>query len=108
MYVFDAICNAFNQKPEPCQKYVVRPTNLEKEGIPWYDIVLIILLIILLNVILYYFIRRAILKRLNKNEKIIAYIIQPNLNKKEENYLIDLNGEKIPQMKDGDLNSLII
>ena len=43
MYVFDTICNAFNPKPEPCQKYVVRPTNLEKEGIPWYDIILIIL-----------------------------------------------------------------
>ena len=46
------------------------------------------------------------IKRLNKNEKIIAYIIQPNLNKKEENYLIDLNGEKIPQMKDGDFSYL--
>ena len=65
MYVFDTICNAFNPKPEPCQKYVVRPTNLEKEGIPWYDIILIILLIILINILLYYFIRRAILKRLN-------------------------------------------
>ena len=65
MYVFDAICQAFSPKPEPCEKYIVRPTQNEKEGIPWYDIVLIILLIILLNVVFYYLVRRCILKRLN-------------------------------------------
>ena len=65
MYVFNAICQAFNPKPEPCKKYIIRPTQVEKEGIPWYDIVLIILLIILINVVLYYLIRRSVLRRLN-------------------------------------------
>ena len=41
-----------------------------------------------------------------KNNKIIAYIIQPESNKKYTNYLIDLNGEKIPKMPDGDFNYL--
>ena len=41
-----------------------------------------------------------------KNNKIIAYIIQPKSNKKDTNYLIDLNGKKIPKMPDGDYNYL--
>ncbi len=65
MHVFDAICQAFNPKPQPCKNYVIRPTNLDKEGIPWYDIVLIILVIILLNVVCYYFIRRNVLRQLD-------------------------------------------
>ena len=44
-----------------------------------------------------------------KNNKIIAYIIQPDHNKKDKkdiNYLIDLNGKIIPKMPDGDFNYL--
>ena len=65
MYVFDAICHAFNPMPQPCKNYVIRPTVLDKEGIPWYDIVLIILVVILLNVVCYYFIRRNVLRQLS-------------------------------------------
>ena len=65
MYVFDAICHAFNPMPQPCKNYVIRPTDLDKEGIPWYDIVLIILVVILLNVVCYYFIRRNVLRQLS-------------------------------------------
>ena len=65
MYVFDAICHAFNPMPQPCKNYVIRPTELDKEGIPWYDIVLIILVVILLNVVCYYFIRRNVLRQLS-------------------------------------------
>ena len=65
MYVFDAICQAFNPKPQPCKNYVLRPINTEKEGIPWYDIALLILIIVLLNVICFYFIRRGVLRQLN-------------------------------------------
>ena len=65
MYVFDAICHAFNPMPQPCKNYIIRPTDLDKEGIPWYDIVLIILIVILLNVVCYYFIRRNVLRQLS-------------------------------------------
>ena len=65
MYVFDAICQAFNPMPQPCKNYIIRPIDLDKEGIPWYDIVLIILIVILLNVVCYYFIRRNVLRQLS-------------------------------------------
>jgi hypothetical protein len=64
MHLFDAICHAFSQKPEPCKEYSIRPTNKEKEGIAWYEITLITLFIIFVNVITFYCIRRLILKRL--------------------------------------------
>ena len=66
MNLFDAICNSFSQKPEPCKKYGIRPTNLEKEGIPWYEIILIILFIIFVNLIIFYCIKRLIMLRINK------------------------------------------
>lgn len=66
MQLFDAICNSFSQKPEPCKKYGIRPTTLEKEGIPWYEIILIILFIIFVNLIIFYCIKRLIMLRINK------------------------------------------
>ena len=45
----------------------------------------------------------------NENKKIIAYIIQSdvsNKNNDDGNYLVDLNGKKIPKMPDGDFNYL--
>ena len=66
MQLFDAICNSFSQKPEPCKDYGIRPTNLEKEGIPWYEIILIILFIIFVNLIIFYCIKRLIMLRINK------------------------------------------
>ena len=65
MYLFDAICDAFSQKPQPCIEYGITPTNLEKEGIPWYGIVLIIISIIIVNSIIFLFIKRQIMKRIN-------------------------------------------
>ena len=65
MYLFDSICDAFKQKPQPCLEYSIRPTELEKEGIMWYEVILIILFIIFVNLIIFYCIRRGIAKRIN-------------------------------------------
>ena len=64
MQLFDAICHAFSQKPEPCKDYTIRPINKEKEGITWLEITVITLIIILVNVFAFYCIRRLIKKRL--------------------------------------------
>ena len=64
MHLFDAICQAFSQKPEPCKEYTIRPTKNEQQGVAWYEITLITLLIILVNVFAFYCIRRLILKRI--------------------------------------------
>jgi hypothetical protein len=64
MYLFDAICDAFSQKPKPCLEYSVRPTNLEEEGISWYQIVLIILFIIFINLILFWVVKKQIINRI--------------------------------------------
>jgi hypothetical protein len=64
MHLFDAICHAFSQKPEPCKDYSIRPINKEKEGITWLEITVITLIIILVNVFAFYCIRRLIKKRL--------------------------------------------
>jgi hypothetical protein len=64
MHLFDAICHAFSQKPEPCKDYTIRPINKEKEGITWLEITVITLIIILVNVFAFYCIRRLIKKRL--------------------------------------------
>ena len=110
MYVFDAICTAFNPKPKPCKDYIVRPTNIEKEGIPWYDIVLIILAIILINVVLYFCIRRCVIKRLNErinvdendlsgqvNSVISSYFSLKDMHKKSNGFDIDDDEEKLNQ-----------
>ena len=64
MYLFDAICDAFSQKPKPCLEYSVRPTSLDEEGIPWYEIVLIILFVIFINAILFWFVKKQIINRI--------------------------------------------
>jgi hypothetical protein len=64
MYLFDSICDSFSRKPKACLDYGIRPTNLDKEGIPIFELILIILFVIFLNVVLFYFIKRAIMKRL--------------------------------------------
>ena len=64
MYLFDAICDSFSQKPKPCLDYSVRPTNLEEEGISWYQIVLIILFIIFINLILFWVVKKQIINRI--------------------------------------------
>ena len=65
MYLFDSICDAFKQKPQPCLEHSIRPTELEKEGIMWYEVILIILFIIFVNLIIFYCIRRGIAKRID-------------------------------------------
>ena len=70
MYLFDSICDAFKQKPEPCLEYTIRPTELEQEGIPWYEVVLIILFIVFANIVSFYCIKRAIVNRLNNRIEI--------------------------------------
>ena len=95
MHVFDEICSSFIIKPELCKNYITRPTQLDKEGIPWYDVVLLILIIIIINVVLYYLVRRAILRRLNSridvdkndlsgqiNSVISSYFSLKNMNNK--------------------------
>ena len=64
MYLFDSICDAFSQKPKPCLEHSVRPTNLEEEGISWYQIVVIILFIIFINLILFWFVKKQIINRI--------------------------------------------
>lgn len=64
MYLFDAICDAFSQKPKPCLEYSVRPTSLDEEGIPWYEIVLIILFVVFINAILFWFVKKQIINRI--------------------------------------------
>ena len=110
MNVFDAICRAFNPKPQPCKDYIIRPTNIQKEGIPWYDVVLIILAIILINAVLYYFIRRCVIKRLNErinvdqndlsgqiNSVISSYFSLKDMHKKNLEYEDDDDEEKLNQ-----------
>ena len=110
MYVFGAICTAFNPMPTPCKDYILRPTNIEKEGIPWYDIVLIILAIILINSVLYYCIRRCVIKRLNErinvdendlsgqiNSVISSYFSLKDMHKKNLEYDDDDDEEKLNQ-----------
>ena len=65
MYLFDSICDSFSQKPTECIEYGIRPTTLEEEGIPWYEVALIIMFIFCLNIIMFYFIRKAISNRIN-------------------------------------------
>jgi len=64
MYLFDAICDAFSQKPKPCLEYSVRPTSLDEEGIPWYEIVLIILFLVFINVLIFWFVKKQIINRI--------------------------------------------
>ena len=64
MYLFDAICDSFTQKPKPCLEYSARPTNLNEEGIPWYEIVLIILFFVFINVIIFWFVKKQIINRI--------------------------------------------
>jgi hypothetical protein len=64
MYLFDAICDAFSQKPKPCLENSVRPTSLDEEGIPWYEIVLIILFVVFINIILFWFVKKQIINRI--------------------------------------------
>ena len=110
MYIFGAICTAFNPMPKPCKDYILRPTNIEKEGIPWYDIVLIILAIILINSVLYYCIRRCVIKRLNErinvdendlsgqiNSVISSYFSLKDMHKKNLEYDDDDDEEKLNQ-----------
>ena len=69
MYLFDAICESFVDKPEPCKSYGIHQVNMNKRGIPWYGIVLIILLIIFINLVVFYFLRRSMIRRLNNRIK---------------------------------------
>jgi hypothetical protein len=64
MYLFDAICDAFSQKPKPCLEYSARPTSLDEEGIPWYEIVLIILFLVFINAIIFWFVKKQIINRI--------------------------------------------
>ena len=65
MYLFDSICDSFKKKPQPCLEHSIRLTDVEKEGIMWYEIVLIILFIIFVNLVIFYCIKRGIDKRIN-------------------------------------------
>ena len=65
MYLFDSICDSFKQKPEPCLKHNIRPTEVEKEGIPWYGIVFLIVFVIFVNIVIFYCIKRTLAKRIN-------------------------------------------
>ena len=64
MLLFDAICDSFSQKPQPCLEYGITPTNLDQEGISWYEVILIVLFIIFVNVIVFIFVRRQIQNRI--------------------------------------------
>jgi hypothetical protein len=64
MYLFDAICDAFSQKPKPCLDYSVRPTTLDEEGIPWYEVILIILFLVFINAIIFWFVKKQIINRI--------------------------------------------
>jgi len=69
MFIFrlfpNSICDSFSQKPTECIEYGIRPTTLDEEGIPWYEVALIIMFIFCLNIIMFYFIRKAIRNRIN-------------------------------------------
>ena len=65
MYLFDSICDSFSQKPKVCLEYGIRPTKLEKEGIPIFELVLIILFLLFLNLVIFYCIKRTIVNRIN-------------------------------------------
>ena len=106
MYVFDAVCKAFSPKPEPCWRYTVRPTKLEKKGIPWYDIVLIILGIILINIILYYIIKRSVLKRLNSRINVDKNDLSGQINSVISSYfnLREMNNKHSDDDEDEDTN----
>ena len=104
MYVFDTICQAFNPKPQPCINYSIRPTKIEKEGIPWYDIVLIILIIILLNVVCFYFIRRGVLRQLNSRIDVDKNDLSGQINNVLSSYfsLKEMNNKHSDDEDDGE------
>ena len=86
MDVFDSICQAFNPKPEPCLIYVIRPSKIQKEGIPWYDIVFVILGILLLNVIFYYLIKCGAIRYVNYGINLNNNILSGKVNKVISSY----------------------
>ena len=86
MDVFDSICQAFNPKPEPCLIYVIRPSKIQKEGIPWYDIVFVILGILLLNVIFYYLIKCGAIRYVNYGINLNNNILSGQVNKVISSY----------------------
>ena len=64
IYLFTSICEAFSPKPEPCSSYALIPTNLEKEGIPWYEVYFILVFILFINLVIYYCIRKTIVTKI--------------------------------------------
>ena len=84
--LFDSICDAFSPKPGPCKQYTTRPIDLDKEGIPWYDVILIILFIIILNAVCCYFIRRGVNERLNSRIDVDKNDLSGQINSVISNY----------------------
>ena len=104
MNVYDAICTSFNPKPEPCKDYIIRPTELKKEGIPWYDVILIIIGIISINAILYYCIRRCVIKRLNDRINVDQNDLSGQINSVIDSYfsLKDMTKKNLNEDDDDD------
>ena len=86
MYLFDAICDSFKQKPKPCLEHSIRPTELKKEGIPSYQIVLIIFFILFINLILYYCIKRGLAKRIQNRIDVDKNDLSGQINSVIESY----------------------
>ena len=80
MYVFDSVCQAFFPMPEPCLKYIIRPTKIKREGILWYDVVFIIMGIIILNVIFYFLIKNGAFAYLNDRLNLNTNILTGQIN----------------------------
>ena len=65
MHLFDAICDAFSQKPKPCLEYSIVTTELNQEGVSWIGIVLLILFIIIVNICIFWIMKKMIMKRIS-------------------------------------------
>ena len=106
MYLFDAICDAFSQKPKPCLEYSVRPTSLDQEGIPWYEIVLIILFFVFINVLIFWFVKKQIINRIKNRIDVDKNDLSGEINSVINSYFSLREMENRNSSDDKDTNDL--
>ena len=106
MYLFDAICDAFSQKPKPCLEYSVRPTSLDQEGIPWYEIVLILLFFVFINVLIFWFVKKQIINRIKNRIDVDKNDLSGEINSVINSYFSLREMENRNSSDDKDTNDL--
>lgn len=110
MYVFDAICEAFENKPEACVKYGIHQVNMKKRGIQWYEIVAILFMFVFINLLVFYCIRRNILRRINSRIQIDKNELSGDINTVISSYFnlrqVEKNNSKKEEVVTNDLGDV--